>query len=409
MSKPPNKRQGPSSGRPSRQGGPDDSARQTKKQIAISKKQARQNRIIWLCIGAVTLLVLIVLAAGLAQEYLIRPRASVARVNDVAIRANEFNDLLRYRRYNTHLQIQSLQQQLDQIDPSDQTNQFLQSFYQSQLEQLQGSLLTAADSTLDELIDDALIRQKAQEAGLVVTDEEVIQTINDDVRRAASPSAQTPITGTQELPTPTAVPQEKIDEIYQNALDNMGLSAEQFQTIVKRGLYRDKVQELLAGQVMTTGLVIHLQLVQADGQDEANNALARIQAGEDFALVAREVSTDTLATEQGGDLGWMATGQISRRYGQEVEDAAFALPVGQAQVVTAGEQFYVVKAVERDENGPLPAEVVSERKSGALAEWLTQQKESATVKIEKLLDLEQIPPDPFDTSSTTGSTSGSTQ
>jgi hypothetical protein len=54
-----------------------------------------------------------------------------------------------------------------------------------------------------------------------------------------------------------------------------------------------------------------------------------------------------------------------------------------------------VMVVDRDENGPLPADVLAQRQSSALADWLEEQKASPDVKIERLLTSEQIPPDPY--------------
>lgn len=375
-------------------------AKQTKKQIAIGRKQARQNRIIWLCVAGLVLLIALVVAVGVGNELLLKPTAPVARVNGAKIRTDDFQNLLRYRRYNSHLTIQNLQNELDSIDTTQQGNEFLVNFYDSQLQQLQTSLLTAPETTLDELIEDALIQQKAGESGISVTDQDATQRIDEDVRRAASPPAQQPVSGTLEISTPTPVPQEKLDEIYQNAITNMGLSDKQFRAIVKRSLYRTKVEELLASQVLTTGLVIHMHLVEAGSDDQAQASLQRVQAGEEFALVARDISTDTLTTEQGGDLGWVTTGQLTSRYGQEVEDTAFGLDVGQAATVQSGDKLYLIQVSERNENGSLPEEVVATRKSSALGDWLVERKASLEVKIERLLTPERIPPDPQGSSTT---------
>ena len=58
--------------------------------------------------------------------------------------------------------------------------------------------------------------------------------------------------------------------------------------------------------------------------DEANAALARLEAGEDFAAVAREVSLDPGSSESGGDLGWFAKGTMVETF----EQAAFSAAVG---------------------------------------------------------------------------------
>jgi len=218
-----------------------------------------------------------------------------------------------------------------------------------------------------------------------------------DLRQAVAPPPQAAITDTQGIPTPTPVPDAQLKEIYQNALQNMGLTDEAFRKIVERGLWRQKVQELLASQVPTTGLVAHVELIQTDTKEEALAAQERIDNGEDFALVAQQVSTDTVSAADGGDLGWVAKDQLAYRYGQEVEDTAFSAEIGTINLVESGGKFYLVRVVERDENGPLPESVLGQKQASALTDWLAQRLSAPDVKIERLLDLDNIPPDPFAT------------
>jgi parvulin-like peptidyl-prolyl isomerase len=379
----------------SRRKGETQQAKQTKKQIAFGRKEARQNRIIWLSVGVLGLIILLILGYALIQELMLKPAAPVAVVNGTKIQVGDYQDLLQFRRYNTYGNIVNLQNELGTLDTTQEGSEFLTSFYEQQLQQLQTNLALAPQSVLDELIEDELIREKAEESGLTVTDDEVTQTIDEDLQRAAAPPPQVPISDTEQIPAPTPVPQEQLDEIYQNALDNMGLSDKQFRTILKRSLYRTELQDLLASQVMTTGLVVHVQLVQTDTDEEATVALERIESGEDFGLVAREVSTDTLTAENGGDLGWVTTGQLSSRYGEDLDTTVFAMEVGQIEKVQGNGQFYLVLVLERDENGPLPTEVVSLQQNSALSDWLLERKESPEVQIERLLTPDQIPPDPF--------------
>jgi parvulin-like peptidyl-prolyl isomerase len=369
--------------------------RQTKKQIAIGKKQARQNRIIYISVAALVVIVVIVVAVALVMELVVNPAKPVGRVNGAPIRMDDFEDLLQYRRYNMHITILNLQNELRSMDPDDETTEFMRSFYEQQLSQLQTSVVLAPEQALDELIDDALVLEKAAESGIAVTDEDVTASINEDLQLAATSPSQEASTGSEQALTPTPVPQDELDAIYENALTNIGLTNTQFRGIVERGLYRTKVEELLSSQVLTTGLVAHVQLIETDAQVEAADALGRINAGEDFAVVAREVSTDTFTAESGGDLGWVTTGQLTNRYGEQVEDTAFAMSVGDVGQTESNGKYYVISVVARDENGPLPAEVIGQLQASAFSDWLAERKESPEVTIERLLAPDQVPVDPF--------------
>jgi hypothetical protein len=250
-------------------------------------------------------------------------------------------------------------------------------------------------TTLDQLIDYELIAQTAEEESITVTDTEVEESIRADMRQALTPSATEPVTGTEPTPTPVVVTEDDVDELYGNILDSMGLSASEYETIVHRELLRDKVQEFMAGLVGTTGLVAHPQIIKVETEEEAQAALARIEGGEEFAVVAREVSTDTLTVDTGGDVGTVTPDQVTARYGEAVQTAVFTMPVGEIQIVESDAFFYVVQVLERDENGPLPADVVAQLQNQALSDWLAARKADPNVQIERTLDPDQIPPDPF--------------
>jgi len=259
------------------------------------------------------------------------------------------------------------------IDTSQEGSDFLTSYYQQQLE-------FVPQAALEQLIEDVLIQEEADKLGLTVSDEEVEQAI------FAQP--QTPVTDTATIPTP--IPQEELDARYRASLQQMGVSDSSFREIVRRDLLRSKLQEYLASQVETTGPIADARIIQTETEQEARDALNRIESGEDFAIVAQEVSTDTQTADIGGDLGWITTGQISSRYGEDLERSVFSMSPGDIRVVQSNDMWYVVELVDLDENGPLPEDVVNSRQASALSDWLQARKASPDVEIERLLDTTSI-------------------
>ena len=370
-------------------------SKQTKKQLARGRKEARQNRIILSLVGLLIAVVVIILGVGIIQELILKPNQPVARVNGEKIDTTDYQNLVTYNRYNYYNNIRNLEDGLEQMRAEPEDNEFLISFYEQQVSQLQTALTLAPQEAVDELIDAELARQKAEQLGIEVSEQEVNQAIDDDFRAALTQPAQEPITGTEQLPTPTPVSQADVDDLYGRVVDAMQISDSAFRTIVGRTLLLEKVQAALAADVPTTGLVADVQLIKTDTEEEALVAKERIESGEDFAIVAQEVSTDTLTLEEGGAVGLVTTGQLSTRYGADLDAYVFSLDVGQLGLVESDGMFYVVLVTDRDENGPLPEEVLSQRQSSALTDWLEEQKNSPDVKIENLLAPEQIPPDPF--------------
>lgn len=87
-------------------------------------------------------------------------------------------------------------------------------------------------------------------------------------------------------------------------------------------------------------------LVEGDSdaaRAKAEAALQRIQAGEEFATVAKEVSDDAVSAEEGGDLGYIQRGQLSG----EFEEALFSLEEGEiAGPVKTDFGYHIIKLDE---------------------------------------------------------------
>jgi foldase protein PrsA len=372
-----------------------ETTKKTKKQIALGRKEARQNRIILILVGTLIAVIVLILAVGVVRELVLKPSSPVATVNGEKIRTDDYQNLVTYNRYNYHSNIASLQSALEQLNADPEENEFLISFYEQQLSQLQSALTLAPQDALDELIDAELARQKAEREGIQVTAQEVDQAIDEDFRSALTQEVQQPITATEQLPTSTPVSQEEVDELYSNVLSAMRLSDEAFRTIVQRSLMLGKVQDFLASEVPTTGLVADVELIQTEVDLAAISAKGRIERGEDFAIVAQEVSTDTVTAENGGAVGWVTPGQLTAQYGADLDEFVFELEVGELGTVESDGMYYVVRVLDRDENGPLPEEILTQRQNSALNDWLEERKASPDVEIERMLDPDQIPPDPF--------------
>ena len=128
----------------------------------------------------------------------------------------------------------------------------------------------------------------------------------------------------------------------------------------------------------TTACVRHI-LVPTE--EEALDALSRIQGGEDFAAVATEVGTDGTAAS-GGDLGCQPLGM----YVAEFADAAMTAEIGAVTgpVQTQfGWHLILVESREEPSLVDLREEIDASRVNQLVDAWLLEKVSDATVEVDE--------------------------
>jgi parvulin-like peptidyl-prolyl isomerase len=117
-------------------------------------------------------------------------------------------------------------------------------------------------------------------------------------------------------------------------------------------------------------------------EDEANAVKDRLDAGENFAALATELSTDTGSGAAGGDLGCAP----SANYVTEFADALTAAEVGVPTDPVESEFGFHIILVREDEI-PEEADVIEQIKDSAVAtatnEWFFEQIEAAEVTVDE--------------------------
>lgn len=103
---------------------------------------------------------------------------------------------------------------------------------------------------------------------------------------------------------------------------------------------------------------VHARHILVESEDLAKDVIKQLDAGKDFAEIAKEKSTDS-NKDEGGDLGWFGKGRMV----PEFEEAAFGLEKGAYTKTPVKSQFgfHVIKLEDKRIAPPPPFEQVEQQ------------------------------------------------
>ncbi len=147
----------------------------------------------------------------------------------------------------------------------------------------------------------------------------------------ATPTAN--VTATPEvtwtpLPTSTPYTQEGFTQNLDNyvaSLKEINFTQDELRQLVKAQVLRDKVYNELTKDVPDVQEQVWARHILVPTEEEANKVIERLNAGEDFAAIAKELSQDSSNSGNGGDLGWFTRDTMVTPFAH----AAFSLKVGE--------------------------------------------------------------------------------
>jgi len=206
------------------------------------------------------------------------------------------------------------------------------------------------EAYLDVLIDQTLIEQAALSLGITVSDPE----IEDQIAQMRSDD----------------------EARFDGWLETTGLTRETFREQLRREMLTRAVRDLVTTNTPREQYQIHAQHILLADQDSAQAALQRLQAGESFASVAKDLSQDVVTRDNGGDLGFLPLGVMPPSF----ESAALALDAGQMSGIVESETgLHIILVVEHD-----PARVVSGEywptvQQRVFEDWLESQRQRASI------------------------------
>ncbi len=230
-------------------------------------------------------------------------------------------------------------------------------------------------AVVEQLTYEQIVKLEAPKLGIVIPDSAIDSALQDAAASAASNNS------TQYDVTTAA----GFKAWYDEQLKNTGLSKAQNRDLIRTSLMAAQIQRALAQQVPDNGEQVHLQVIVLGSEADANKAKARLDKGEDFAAVAKEVSLDTQTRASGGDLGWLPKGVIP------YDDVVFQLALGQVSAPAAvnandpaNSQYILFRVSEKEPERAIDEATKQQIAYNSFYYWLNEQM--ANHKIEYGLD-----------------------
>ena len=181
-------------------------------------------------------------------------------------------------------------------------------------------------------------------------------------------------------------------ERFRSALSSSGLKESEYRRLVQAELLEEKVRAKFEAEAPATIPQARIEVIQTETQEAAQQAINRINAGEEFGAVARELSKEPDVSTTGGLKPFGAEGTFPPSY----DELVFTQPVGElsAPIQSAAEAWHVVRVVERSEQplteGQKPTYVTeryvdwlreTQGKMTIVDKWDTEDQNSALVEV----------------------------
>lgn len=213
---------------------------------------------------------------------------------------------------------------------------------------------------LDALTNEMVIKIMAPQYGIQVTEDDIDQTLRSIASGGSGDLSDI-----------------EFEEWYRQQLNDYQISNEMYREIVYLNLLTAQLNSYLVEHMSTVADQVHLHIIAVTDYEAAQDAFARIEAGEDFADVAEEVSIDASAAD-GGDLGWIPP-VIIPDYGYliaslEVNEPTSPLAYYSDSTTSSTPSAYYIFMVSEKESGrELDEDHLAILQSMALDLWLDEE------------------------------------
>jgi foldase protein PrsA len=243
---------------------------------------------------------------------------------------------------------------------------------------------------IQNIIQEQIVEQDAAKPpyNITLTDADIDQALRNEANSSSSDSTTTTPTTT----TPTMTDAE-FNEWYRQLMNNSQLSDAELRELVKVDIMEQRLNTYLTNNMPTTADEVHLWDIVVSDQTTATDIKQRIDNGEDFSTIAKELSIDSNTSAQGGDMGWVPTKTLDSSLEYTANKADIGIVSNPVQLSTAMQDsssssgntdpFYLLMVTEKstamEVNDP---DYISILQGRLLQDWLDTEMASKDNVIE---------------------------
>lgn len=231
------------------------------------------------------------------------------------------------------------------------------------------------DNILEKLILDELIEQEIDKKKISITDEEVNNLYEQTIKDMGG------------------------QEEYEQFLKQQNITDEFIRDSIRKDYKQQKLEEAFYKNnkisddeisayyeankdKLTKYSISHIML---DNEEAANKVYEKLQAGEDFAELAKKESTDTYTAANGGSMGEVQASSLPKEFSEVIKDLAIG---SYSKVFKTNMGFHIVKVEDKkDQLEDLRSEIEQSLKSQKFVDFMKELRQSADVK---KMDLPEI-------------------
>jgi parvulin-like peptidyl-prolyl isomerase len=176
-----------------------------------------------------------------------------------------------------------------------------------------------------------------------------------------------------------SISEAEFAEWYRQQLNESRLSDDEFRDLARTRLLSLRLKAYLAERIPTVAEQVHLHAIVQETIEQARSVKAKLDGGEPFFRLAREVGTDEALRASGGDLGWYPRTSLA----PDLADLAFdRLEIGEYSdpVKFGGRRVAIFMVSERAAAREIDADALAAMREDVLEDWFVAEFERHEVR-----------------------------